>query len=205
MPLASGHLVQLVQMLTCLSINVDDLFLFPHQAVRTFLMIFLSLFGFFLLQTFFSTWNNCQGGLVQRMGGPLNQSAQSVIYKWIFGQKLAMFDWSDTQTLKPLRWDFQKKNGIFWEFFPKGGEPNSQNFCKITKSFLACQIHPKVLKHVFHTGGSNIWSILSIKVHLILSLSSSIREKNGLFWEFCPWGGGGPLFPKVNVRIVTKY
>ena len=61
------------------------------------------------------------------------------------------------------------------------------------------------LKHVFHTGGCNIWSILSIKVHLILSLSSSIREKNGLFWEFCPWGGGGPLFPKVNVKIVTKY
>ena len=52
----------------------------------------------------------------------------------------------------------KKKNGIFWEFFPKGGggHPISQNFCKITKSFLACQIHPKVLKHVFHTGGSNI-------------------------------------------------
>ena len=106
-----------------------------------------------------------------------------------------------------LRGVFQKKKRYFLGIFPKrgGGHPNSQNFCKITKSFLACQIHPKVLKHVFHTGGSNIWSILSIKVHLILSLSSSLREKNGLFWEFCPWGGGGPLFPKVNVRIVTKY
>ena len=83
----------------------------------------------------------------------------------------------------------KKKTGFFGNFFQKGGggHPNSQKCCKITKSFLACQIHPKVLKHVFHTGGSNIWSILSIKVHLILSLSSSIREKNGLFWEFCPW------------------
>ena len=62
------------------------------------------------------------------------------------------------KSLFKVRWDCQKKNGIFWEFFPKGGggHPISQNFCKITKSFLACQIHPKVLKHVFHTGGSNI-------------------------------------------------
>ena len=91
--------------------------------------------------------------------------------------------------------------------FPKGGgggHPNSQNFCKITKSFLACQIHPKVLKHVFHTGGSNIWSILSIKVHLILSLSSSIREKNGLFWEFCPWGEGGSPIPKSKCQNSDK-
>ena len=31
----------------------------------------------------------------------------------------------------------QKKNGIFWEFFPKGGEGlfKSQNFCKFTKCF----------------------------------------------------------------------
>ena len=116
--------------------------------------------------------------------------------------------WCHTPWHTPgLRGVFQKKKRYFLGIFPKrgGGHPNSQNFCKITKSFLACQIHPKVLKHVFHTGGSNIWSILSIKVHLILSLSSSIREKNSLFWEFCPWGGGGPLFPKVNVRIVTKY
>ncbi len=69
-----------------------------------------------------------------------------------------------------------------------GGHPNSQNFCKITKSFLACQIHPKMLKHVFHTGGSNIWSILSIKVHLILSLSSSLREKTVCFGNFAHLG-----------------
>ena len=52
-----------------------------------------------------------------------------------------------------------KKKRYFLGIFPKrgeGGHPISQNFCKITKSFLACQIHPKVLKHVFHTGGSNI-------------------------------------------------
>ena len=52
-----------------------------------------------------------------------------------------------------------KKKRYFLGIFPKrgeGGHPISQNFCKITKSFLACQIHPKVLKHVFYTGGSNI-------------------------------------------------
>ena len=57
--------------------------------------------------------------------------------------------------LQLLRGDFQKKR-YFLGIFPKrgGGHPISQNFCKITKSFLACQIHPKVLKHVFHTGGT---------------------------------------------------
>ena len=85
-----------------------------------------------------------------------------------------------------------KNKRYFWEFFPKwGGHPISQNFCTITKSFLACQIHPKMLKHVFHTGGSNIWSILSIKVHLILSLSSSLREKTVCFGNFALEGGGG--------------
>ena len=100
----------------------------------------------------------------------------------------------------------KKKPVFFGNFSQKGGggHPISQNFCKITKSFLACQIHPKVLKHVFHTGGSNIWSILSIKVHLILSLSSSLREKNGLFWEFCPWGGGGSPIPKSKCQNSDK-
>ena len=43
-----------------------------------------------------------------------------------------------------------KKTVIFGNFSQKGGggHPNSQNFCKITMSFLACQIHPKVLKLV---------------------------------------------------------
>ena len=38
-----------------------------------------------------------------------------------------------------------KKKTVFFGNFPKRGgrHPNSQNFCKITKSFLACQIHPK--------------------------------------------------------------
>ena len=52
-----------------------------------------------------------------------------------------------------------KKKRYFLGIFPNRGgrgHPISQNFCKITKSFLACQIHPKMLKHVFHTGGSNI-------------------------------------------------
>ena len=59
-----------------------------------------------------------------------------------------------------VRGVFQKGKRYFLGIFPERGggwgHPNSQNFCKITKSFLACQIHPKVLKHVFHTGGSNI-------------------------------------------------
>ena len=32
-----------------------------------------------------------------------------------------------------------------------GGHPNSQNFCKITKLFLACYIHSEVLKQAFST------------------------------------------------------
>ena len=43
---------------------------------------------------------------------------------------------------------------------------------------LVCQIHFEVLKHVLHTGGGNIWTILSPKVHLILSLRHSFREEN---------------------------
>ena len=56
---------------------------------------------------------------------------------------------------------------------------------KAPRENMSCQIHPKMLKHVFHTAGCNIWSILSIKVHLILSLSWSLREKRK-FWEFLP-------------------
>ena len=43
-----------------------------------------------------------------------------------------------------------KEKRYFLGIFPKrggGGHPISQNFCTITKSFLACQIHPKMLKH----------------------------------------------------------
>ena len=82
-----------------------------------------------------------------------------------------------------------EKTVFFGIFFQNGGgvTPIPKLLYK-TKSFLACQIHPKMLKHVFHTGGSNIWSILFIKIHLILSFSLSLREKNGLFWEFCPEG-----------------
>ena len=37
----------------------------------------------------------------------------------------------------------KKKNGIFWEFVPKGGGGllKSQNFCKFTKCFFVCQNH----------------------------------------------------------------
>ena len=37
-----------------------------------------------------------------------------------------------------------------------GGLPNSQNFCKLTKCFFACQIHSEVLKHVLQRGGDDI-------------------------------------------------
>ena len=43
--------------------------------------------------------------------------------------------------------------------------------------------------------------ILSPKVHLI----SFIPEKKREFWEFGKWGGGGPLFPKVNVKTLAKF
>ena len=61
------------------------------------------------------------------------------------------------------------KNGIFWEFFPKGGGSlfKSQNFSKFTKCFFVCQN-----MEVF--GGSLI-----------------PKSKNREFW-------GGPLFPKVK-------
>ena len=51
-----------------------------------------------------------------------------------------------------------KKNyGIIWEFFPyRGGEglPNSQNFCKLTKCFFACQIS------LISGGKTEFWEFL---------------------------------------------
>ncbi len=51
-----------------------------------------------------------------------------------------------------------QKKQYFLGIFPKMGvgHPISQNFCKITKSFLACQIHPKMLKHVLQRWGGDI-------------------------------------------------
>ena len=83
----------------------------------------------------------------------------------------------------------QKKiTGLFGNFSHRGGEglPNSQNFCKLTKCFFACQIHSEVLKHVLQRGGGDIWSILSPKVHLI---SFILEKKNGSFGNL--WGEGG--------------
>ena len=53
----------------------------------------------------------------------------------------------------------QKKIRDYLGTFPNmGGEglPNSENFCKLTKYFFACQIHSEVLKHVLQRGGGNI-------------------------------------------------
>ena len=81
-----------------------------------------------------------------------------------------------------LRYVVKNNTGLFGNFSQHGGGgeslPNSQNFCKFTKSFSVCPIHFEVLKHVLHTGGGNIWSILSPKVHLIWSLRRSFREEN---------------------------
>ena len=62
----------------------------------------------------------------------------------------------------------------------------------------------EVLNHVLHTGGGNIWSILSPKVHLIWSLRRSFREENEKFWDLGTWGGGG-LSPKENVKILANF
>ena len=110
---------------------------------------------------------------------------------------------SRERTIIFLRYALKKNYGIIWEFFPYRGEglPNSQNFCKLTKYFFVCQIHSEVLKHVLQRGGGDIWSILSPKVHLISFISG---KKNGVLgiWEV---GEGGPLFPKVNVKIMAKF
>ena len=54
----------------------------------------------------------------------------------------------------------QKKiTGLFGNFSQHrggGGLLNSQNFCKFTKSFLVCQNHSEVLKHVLQWGGGDI-------------------------------------------------
>ena len=54
---------------------------------------------------------------------------------------------------------------------------NSKNFDQVV---LGIPNIFEMLKHIFHTGGGNMWSILSLKVHLIVSLYWSFRE---LSWE----------------------
>ena len=69
----------------------------------------------------------------------------------------------------------KKNTGLFGNFSQHGG----RGIFPIPKTFV--NLPSQVLKHVLHTGGCNIWSILSPKVHLIWSLC----------WEFFPWGGRG--------------
>ena len=82
-----------------------------------------------------------------------------------------------------------------------GGLPKSQNFCKFTKYFFVCQIHSKVLKHVSQRWGGDMWSIPSIKVHLILSLSTPLRES---FGNFALVGGGRPI-PKCKCQNIDFF
>ena len=58
--------------------------------------------------------------------------------------------------LVQLREILKKKTIFFGNFSPKGGGgglPKSQNFCKLAKYFVECQIHSEVLKHVLQRGG----------------------------------------------------
>ena len=54
-----------------------------------------------------------------------------------------------------LKKDIQDYLGIFHNMGGRG-LTNSQNFCKLTKYFFACQIHSEVLKHVLQRGGGDI-------------------------------------------------
>ena len=81
-------------------------------------------------------------------------------YRVFFFTGTPQFQYQKENPSSNQSWPFlggssKKKKRYFLGIFPKrggGGSPISQNFCKITKSFLACQIHPRMLKHVFHTG-----------------------------------------------------
>ena len=73
------------------------------------------------------------------------------VNSWLDSIAVPLFRNSETNAATFLREPVRKKYGIFLEFFPYGGGeglPKSQNFCDLTKSFLACQNHSEVLKHV---------------------------------------------------------
>ena len=99
----------------------------------------------------------------------------------------------------------QKEIRDYLGIFPnmgRGGLPNSfKTFVNWPSIFFACQIHSEVLKHVLQRGGGDIWSISSPKVHLILFIP---EKKTGVLGIWEVGEGGGPLFPKVNVKILTK-
>ena len=100
------------------------------------------------------------------------------------------------------------KNGIFWEFYPKGDLLNSQNFCKFTKFFWCAKIILRC-QNMFYNSGEVISDQLN---HLISIRSLENSEKNrrkqevlGIF--FFERGGGAPI-PKskcVTVIVTTKW
>ena len=76
--------------------------------------------------------------------------------------------------LAALRWDIQEKLRDkvktklrdYLGIFPNmrgGGLLNSQNFCKFTKSFLVCQNHSEVLKHVLQSKNFKITANSQVK------------------------------------------
>ena len=94
------------------------------------------------------------------------------IYKCGGTLRLKMYFFFSRKSLQRLsadynKWKYQKKIMVLFGNFAQhggrgGGLPDSQNFCKYTKSFLVYHIHSEALKHAFHTGGGNISSILSV-------------------------------------------
>ena len=55
---------------------------------------------------------------------------------------------------------------------------------------------------MFYKGGV----VISDKFyHLKFICFCSFQRKKREIWEFGKWERGGPLFPKVNVKILTKF
>ena len=76
--------------------------------------------------------------------------------------------------LKELRGDFQKKNGIFWEFFPKGGgggTPNPKTFGNLPSVFLYAKIILRC-QNMFYNSGE----VISDQFHHI-----TLDSKSGKF------------------------
>ena len=74
--------------------------------------------------------------------------------------------------------------------------PQNKIFCNITKSFFGRQIRPKMLKQFQKIGKKYSYQIF-VKYGMV-------GKATVCFGNFT-LEGGGLVFPKVNVRKVTKY
>ena len=115
-----------------------------------------------------------------------------------------------------LRDAAQKKNGIFWEFFPKGGGgvfSNPKTFVNLPSVFLYAKIILRC-QNMFYNSGE----VISDQFHHI-----TLDSKSGKFWKksaktrsfgnfFHCEGGGSPIpksicqnsYQKVNIFVKTK-